>query len=117
VDYLDFTIFICRKNTSMLNNDLLTKLQDLKRQSDVSKERMEDVVITEESGGGLVRISMNGNRKLQSFQITGDTTVIEKEELEDLICVAINRVLEKVNDLNEKEVMSSAQSLLSGISL
>ncbi|MFT5778028.1 MAG: DNA-binding protein YbaB [Crocinitomicaceae bacterium] len=103
------------KLCDMLNTDLLNKLQDLKRQTDVSKDRLEDIVITEESGGGLVRISMNGNRKLTSFEITGDHAVIEKEELEDLVSVAINRVLDKVNDLNETEVMSSAQSLFSGI--
>jgi len=32
-----------------------------------------------------------------------------------LMCVAFNRALNKVNELNETEVMSSAQSLLSGI--
>ncbi len=99
----------------MLNNDLINKLQDLKRQSEDSKERLADVEISEEAGNGLIRVSMNGNRELKSVKINADVRQFENEDLEDLICVAFNRALDKVNELNEKEVMSSAQSLFSGM--
>jgi DNA-binding protein YbaB len=58
---------------------------------------------------------MNGNRELKSVKINADVRQFENEDLEDLICVAFNRALDKVNELNEKEVMSSAQSLFSGM--
>lgn len=99
----------------MLNNDLINKLQDLKRQSEESKTRLADLEISEEAGNGLVRVSMNGNRELKSVQINADLSQFEKEDLEDLICVAFNRTLDKVNEMNEKEVMSSTQSLFSGM--
>jgi DNA-binding YbaB/EbfC family protein len=99
----------------MLNTDLINKLQDLKRQSDDSKTRLAELEIVEEAGNGLIRISMNGNRELKSVEINADLSQFEKEDLEDLMCVAFNRALNKVNELNETEVMSSAQSLLSGI--
>jgi len=99
----------------MLNNDLINKLQNIKRQSEESKARLAEVEISEESGNGLIRVSMNGNRELKSLKINADVTQFDNEDLEDLICVAFNRALDKVNELNEKEVMSSAQSLFSGI--
>jgi nucleoid-associated protein EbfC len=99
----------------MLNNDLLLKLQELKRQSDESKERLDDLLITEDSGNGLVRITMNGNRVLKSVEINADLKTIEKEDLEDLLCVAVNRTLDQVNSMNEKEAMTSAQSLFTGL--
>lgn len=99
----------------MVNNDLLNKLESLKRESEASKDRLEDVIISEESGGGLVLISMNGNRKIKDLKITCDISSMDKEELQALICVAFNHVLDKVNVLNEKEVMSSAQSLFTGL--
>lgn len=99
----------------MLNNDLINKLQDLKRQSEDSKTRLAEMEITEDAGNGLIRLSMNGNRELKSLEINADLNQFDKEDLEDLICVAFNRALERVNDLNEKEVMSSAQSLFSGM--
>ena len=76
---------------------------------------MADVEISEEAGNGLIRVSMNGNRELKSVKINADVRQFENEDLEDLICVAFNRALDKVNELNEKEVMSSAQSLFSGM--
>lgn len=99
----------------MLNNDLINKLQNLKRQSEESKTRLAELEITEEAGNGLVRVSMNGNRELKSVKINADVSQFETEDLEDLICVAFNRALDKVNELNEKEVMSSASSLFSGM--
>ena len=99
----------------MLNTDLINKLQDLKRQSEDSKTRLDQIEIAEEAGNGLSRVSMNGNRELKSVEINADLSQFEKEDLEDLMCVAFNRALDKVNELNEKEVMSSAHSLLSGI--
>lgn len=99
----------------MLNNDLLSKLQNLKQQSEDSKTRLAEIEISEDAGNGLVRISMNGNRELKSVEINADLSQFEKDDLEDLICVAFNRVLDKVNALNEQEVMSSAQSIFSGM--
>ena len=99
----------------MLNNDLINKLQDLKRQSEDSKSRLAELEFSEDAGNGLVRISMNGNRELKSVQINTDLSQFDKEDLEDLMCVAFNRALNKVNEMNEKEVMSSAQSLFSGM--
>ena len=99
----------------MLNNDLLLKLQELKRQSDESKERLDDLLITEDSGNGLVRITMNGNRVLKSVEINADLKTLEREDLEDLLCVAFNRTLDQVNSMNEKEAMTSAQSLFTGL--
>lgn len=99
----------------MLNNDLINKLQDLKQQSEDSKSRLAELEISEEAGNGLIRVSMNGNRELKSVKINADLKQFENEDLEDLICVAFNRALDKVNELNETEVMSSAQSLFSGM--
>ncbi len=94
---------------------MLNKLQDLKKQADESKSRLDAITITEDAGGGLVRITMNGNRKLKSLEINADLNSIEKEDLEDLISVALEKVLDKVNEMNEQEVMSSAQSLFPGM--
>jgi DNA-binding YbaB/EbfC family protein len=99
----------------MLNNDLINKLQDLKRQSEDSKTRLAEFEISEEAGNGLIRVSMNGNRELKSVKINADLSQFDNDDLEDLICVAFNRALDKVNELNEQEVMSSAQSLFSGM--
>lgn len=98
----------------MFNPELLNKLASLKKEAELSKERLNDIEISEEAGGGLIRVKMNGNRKLTGLEINTDHKLIEKEDLEDLLIVAMTRALDKVNELNEKEVMDSAQSLFPG---
>lgn len=94
---------------------MLGKIQHLKQQAEDSKKKLEEMKISEESGGGLIRVSMNGNRKLTAVEVNADLSSIDKEDLEDLLMVAFDRALNKVNEINEKEVMSSAQSLFPGM--
>jgi DNA-binding YbaB/EbfC family protein len=99
----------------MFNKDMLDKLSTIKAQAEESKERLEGIEISEESGGGLVRVTMNGNRKIKDVTINADLKMIDKEELEDLLVLAIDKTLKSVNELNEKEVMNSASSLFPGM--
>lgn len=94
---------------------MLSKLQEMKSQANESKNRLAEIKISEESGGGLVRITMDGNRNLKSVEINADLKTLDKEDLEDLLVVAFKRTLDKVNEINEKEVMASAQNLFPGM--
>lgn len=80
-----------------------------------SKLRLESTIVTGESGGGLVRIEMNGNRKLTSLQINTSIKEMEKEDLEDLLTVALDRAIEAANQVNEQEVSSSARQFIPGL--
>ena len=99
----------------MFNKDMIEKLQNLKQQADESKDRLESIEITEDAGGGLVQVTLNGNRKLKGISINTELSNIDKSDLEDLLVVAFDRAMERVNEINEKEVMSSAQSLFPGM--
>lgn len=95
----------------MFNPEMLAKMQDLKAKAEESKSKLSAQIITEEAGGGLIRVSMNGNRMLTNLEINADLSSIDKEDLEDLLSVAIKRTLDKIEELNQQEMMNSAQSL------
>lgn len=99
----------------MFNQDMLEKLSQMKNEAEESKARLEAIEISEEAGGGLVRVTMNGNRILKGIEINTELQSIEKSDLEDLLTVAFTRALERVNSLNESEVMASARSLFPGM--
>ncbi len=99
----------------MLSPEILEKLKHLKQQSEESKEKLNNTLITEDAGGGLVRITLNGNRELKGLEINASLSDIDKTDLEDLLTVAFNRALDKINVLNEQEVMSSARNLFPGM--
>lgn len=99
----------------MFGSDMMSKLANMKRLAEESKERLDKIILEGESGGGLIIVSMNGNRVVKSVKINSDIKLMENDDLEDLLCVAFQRVMEKVNDLNEKEVMSSTKDLFPGM--
>lgn len=93
-------------------NAMMLKMQQALEES---KVRLENTVVSGEAGGGLIRVEMNGNRKLTELSINGSLQDMDKEDLEDLLIVAINRVLEEANRVNEQEVSSSARQFLPGM--
>lgn len=94
---------------------MLDKLNAMKGLAEESRKRLDTIVVEGESGGGLVRIELTGNRNFKSISINADHTQMSKEDLEDLFSVALERALENANKINEQEVMSSAKNMFPGL--
>ena len=77
-----------------------------------SKNRLEQITVIGEAGGGLVSIELNGNRKLKSVTINTELAYIEKEDLEDLLTVSLAKALEKAEEINQLEMQKSASPFL-----
>lgn len=77
--------------------------QAQKMQSDLGKleKDFESRVYVEEND--LIRVEVNGKNKLLSVEIKEDS-LEDKELIQDMIVVAINKVNEKVNKEKEKEM-------------
>lgn len=93
----------------------MEKLQQMQQQAADAKKRLDSLTVEGEAGGNLVVVEMNGNRKLTNLSINTELSSMEKEDLEDLLTVAMNRALEKANALNEAEMASSAKGLFPGL--
>jgi len=77
-------------------NKLLKQAQ--KMQEQVQKE-MEELVVNESAGGGMVSVQMNGHKQI--LKVTIDPTLLvatEKEMLEDLVVAAVNQAALKVDE-------------------
>ena len=92
-------------------NAMMLKMQQALEES---KVRLENTTVSAEAGGGLIRVEMNGNRKITELSINGSLQDMDKEDLEDLLVVALNRVMDEANRVNEQEVSSSASQFLPG---
>lgn len=89
--------------------ELLKKIQEA---SEESKRKLAETIVCGEAGGGLIRIELDGNRNFKSFTLNTSLEHMEKEDLEDLISVALSRALEEANKLNENEMSKSALNFL-----
>ncbi|MES2588141.1 MAG: YbaB/EbfC family nucleoid-associated protein [Bacteroidota bacterium] len=91
--------------------DMLEKMQ---KSLEESKERLSKIKVIGEAAGGLVKIELDGNRKLTSLEINADLKVIDKEDLEDFLALALEHALNQANAINESEVSNSARQFLPG---
>jgi hypothetical protein len=96
-------------------SNMLEQLQSLKERMDETRERLEEMTVEGEAGSGTVKVKMTGNRVVKNICIDPLLMESEKEEIEDLITIALNRALEKADKINETEMQNSAQSLLPGL--
>lgn len=94
---------------------MLSKLSAMKQMADESKKRLDNITVEGESGNGLVLITLTGNRELKSIKINADIKMMETEDLEDLLSVALKRAMDNANAINEKEVMNSAKNMFPGM--
>ncbi|MCE3295198.1 MAG: hypothetical protein K0R65_912 [Crocinitomicaceae bacterium] len=92
--------------------DMLEKMQ---QSLEESKARLSQIKVLGEAAGGLVKIELDGNRKLTSLEINADLAQIDKEDLEDFIAIALSKALEEANRVNELEMSNSARQFMPGL--
>jgi nucleoid-associated protein EbfC len=81
--------------------------EDLKR----AQERLALEEVTGESGGGLVRIVMNGRHEARSVSIDPSLVGDDREMLEDLIAAAINDAAHKIAAKTQQSMAGVTQGL------
>ena len=96
--------------------DLMGKLQEAQAQMQESKKRLDSVFIDEEVEGGLVKVTITGNRKIKNLTISQELIDDgDKEAVEDLVLTVLNRALEKAEKMHETEMGGIAQGMMPGL--
>jgi nucleoid-associated protein EbfC len=91
--------------------DITTMMNKVKEAQSKIKETQGQLVhlrASGESGGGMVKVIVNGNRRILDIDV--DNSLVneqDKEMMKDLIVAATNNALEQI-DVKIKEKMSSA---------
>lgn len=89
--------------------------QAQKMQADMKKaqEEMGQLTVNGESGGGMVRITMNGRHEVKALEIDDSLVGDDKEMLEDLLVAAFNDAQRKV----EQTIQEKFAGLAGGLNL
>jgi DNA-binding YbaB/EbfC family protein len=75
---------------------LMRQAKKLEKAMADAKEQLGDVVVDAESGGGLVKVQMNGKCEVVRLEIDPKAVdPAEKAMLEDLVAAAVNAAAEK----------------------
>jgi nucleoid-associated protein EbfC len=94
--------------------ELFAKANDLQENMQKMRERLNDVIVEGESGGRMVVVSCNANRRILKVQI--DPSIMQDQEMvEDLICAAVNRAIEKADEKAKEETQKITGNILPNI--
>lgn len=94
------------------------KLKEMQQQSEEVKKRLDTISVDAETENGMVKVVCNGNRKISSIKISDELMQAnDKEKIEELSLLAINRALEKAEKVAEAEMQGVAKGMLPGMGL
>jgi hypothetical protein len=94
--------------------DLMKQAKVMQKQLEKMQEELKDMVFEASSGGGAVKVKVNGDQQLLEIKITKE--IIDPEDiemLEDMVMVAVNDAITK----SKNEYNSKMGSLTGGMNM
>ena len=89
--------------------NLMKQAQKMQEDLQKAQEQLAQEELTGESGGGMVKITMNGRHEVRRVAIDDSLMGDDREMLEDLVAAAMNDAVHKVAD-RTRESMSGLTS-------
>jgi DNA-binding YbaB/EbfC family protein len=93
--------------------NLMKQAQQLQESMQRAQAEIATLEITGESGGGMVKVTLNGKHEAKRVQIDPTLLTDDKEMLEDLVAAAINDAVQRV----ERTTQEKMSGLMSGMKL
>ena len=87
--------------------DILKQATELQSHMREVQKELDNQVIVGVSGGGLVRVTMNGRHDVTDISID-ESLMGDREVLEDLMAAAINNAVQRVDDASHERIVDLA---------
>ena len=86
-------------------NNLMKQAQRMQRQMEEGQKELETKEFTATAGGGAVEVTVSGKKEVVRVKLTEE--VVDPDDIEmlqDLILVAVNDAMKKVDDENQSQM-------------
>lgn len=87
---------------------MMNKIKETQQKVEETKERLNTVMIEEESSDGLLKITLTANREIKNISVA-DELLEDKEQLEDYLVLTLNKAITKASNVNEAELGAVAK--------
>ncbi|PKV51601.1 hypothetical protein ATE84_3690 [Aquimarina sp. MAR_2010_214] len=87
---------------------MMGKLKETQQKVEETKERLNTVLVDEETSDGLLKITLTANREIKTISIS-DQLLEDREQLEDYLILTINKAIAKATKVNETELAAVAK--------
>lgn len=82
---------------------MMQQIQRMQKQMEEAQAKLADEVVSATAGGGAIKVTMTGDQKCKSVEISPDFIKdADAEMLQDLILSAVNMALDESRALQEK---------------
>ena len=96
---------------------MIKQAQDMQKKMENVKDELHNIIVDASSGGGLVKVKINGNLDIKELNLSDDVLEEEKEVLEDLIISAVNEAISKAQLQSQEKMNSITGGMLSGLKI
>jgi len=93
--------------------NLMKQAQKMQADMQKAQEKLAEMEVSGESGGGMVKVTMTGRHEVRRVVIDDSLMGDDKEMLEDLIAAAVNDAVHKV----EKSSQEQMSGMMAGMPL
>lgn len=95
---------------------MMGKVKELQEKMKQAQGEMQYITASAESGGGLVKATANGERRLLKLEIDESLlTPQDGEMLADLVVAAVNRAIDEAGEKAKEELKSKTAGLMPNI--
>ncbi len=95
---------------------MFDKIFEAQQKAEEVKKRLDDIILSAEVEDGAIKVTATANKNIRSIEI--DENFIKengKEGVEDMLVVAINKVLEQAENVSQSEMAAVTQQMLGGM--
>lgn len=95
---------------------MFDKLMAAQQKAEEIKKRLDQVMVMGEAEGGAIKVTATANREVTDVSIDSDFLAnADKEELEELLTVAINHAMKQAENVSQTEMQGAAKDMLGGL--
>lgn len=87
---------------------MMSKLKETQKKVEETKERLNHVLVYEQSNDGKLKVTLTASRTIKSIAID-EELLQDKEMLEDYLIMTLNKAIEKATQINDAELAAVAK--------
>jgi DNA-binding YbaB/EbfC family protein len=92
--------------------DMLGKLAEVKQKVEEIKAKLETTTLNVTGASGDIKITINGNRKIQKLEIAPSLQSASKEELQQQLLETFNKAVSEADKLSADEMKKVAGGII-----
>ena len=94
---------------------MFDKLFEAQQKAKEIKDRLDHISVSGEAEGGKIRVIATANKEIREVKIDPEFLAeADREELEELLIVAINKAISQAENISQTEMQAASQDLLGG---